>query len=149
MLSALITANVVLAAGAAGLLVSAAVRVTETSPRLLPLIVTALLGYVLLASAGLLLASRFKNAQNATAASNLALGLLALPAGVPVPNLAGAAAKKLVTGTPTGALTEAFRSALNGADAQPLSLLLLIVAGWTLTITLLAASMFRWENDRG
>lgn len=149
LLAALITANLMLAAGAVALLVTVAASVTATTPQPLALIGTALLGYVLLASSGLLLASRFKNAQNASAASSFVLGLLALPALVPVPNLTGSTAKLAVTSTPTGALTEAFRSALNGADAQSLPVLLLIVSAWTVALTLLAARLFRWENNRG
>jgi ABC-2 type transport system permease protein len=149
LLSAMVTANFLLTGSALVLLVVAAAARSGSAPRILPLATTAILGFALLSSAGLAFASRFKNAQNAAAASSLVLGLLTLPAVLPVPNLTSTTGRWLVTLSPSGAVTESFRAALNGADAQSLSLVLPVVTAWAVLLTLLAARFFRWDNDRG
>lgn len=149
LLSALVTANLLLTGVWLILLMVTATMRIGSAPAILPLTLTFLLGFALLSSAGLLMVSRFKNAQNAANAAAMALGVLVLPATLPVPNLASSTAQWLVTATPTGALTEAFRAALHGADAQPLGQVLPIVAGWAVLLTLLAARFFRWDSDRG
>lgn len=149
LLAAITTANLVVSAAAIGVLLLAARSVVDTSAQPLGLVATALLGYAMLSSLGLLLASRFRNAQNAANFFVYLAPFLVLPAAVPVPNITSRTGQLVVTSTPTGALVEAFRSALGGADAQPLGLPLVIVLAWTALALLLAARLFRWENVRG
>lgn len=149
MLGAMVTANFLLTGGALTLLVGAAATRSGSTPQILPLIATAVLGYLLLAGAGLAFASRFKNAQNAQSASFLCLMVLTLPALIPIPNLTNPTSQLLLTLTPTGSIIESFRAALNGADAQSLGFVLPVAAGWALVLTLVAARFFRWDNDRG
>lgn len=144
--ASVVSANLVVAAVQVLALVVVGTRLAgaDGSPWQLGLI--ALLGFVTMAAAGVSAATFGKNLQSTTIFSGVALSLLAALALVPIPNISNSTAQTVMSLTPTGAMSEAFRAALHGPDHRSLSLMLVVLVGWCAVLGLVAARSFRWDR---
>ena len=143
---AVVTSNLVVAGAQVVLLAVVGTRLAGASGDPLALAGIALLTFVTMSAIGVTVASLGKTLQTVTIAAGVSGSLLALLALIPIPNIKNATAQNLMSLTPTGAASEAFRAALHGPDHRPLAAVVAVLLGWCLIFVLFAAKTFRWDR---